>query len=249
MKHISNFSKHKMGDNLIFSVGSERTFFSPEQIKKFQESVLVTNIETDTVLVSQVFGLLGVSTMATKSYNAALLELFNSEFLAKARAKLSKGQAIRGIKFREGVNIPRPSALTEEALENLTEIDTGILPFVQSINGTFEQQILPRKMVRIDDFDVRTATTSITAGTKLDSVRNKMRRSANNDSERIERLEAGLDELIGAVEKINNTLRLFRDAFNSNVEALRITEDAVSVLQYNMKVLHDDVKALYETDD
>jgi hypothetical protein len=72
-----------------------------------------------------------------------------------------------------------------------------------------------------------------------------MKRPATSDGERLSRIEATQDAMLDAVEKINNTLRRFRDTFNHQCAVLDATNEAVAVLQENEKVLAHDIAGLY----
>lgn len=196
--------------------------FSDAQHQTLQAAIEKTGAQTDSIEVRQVLALVDAR-VAPKEQPRAVQELLGDQ----EKKKKGNVQVVVGYRWRKGYG-----ELTGAELEAYGEgPDSGVRPF--------------RPLDPLEALETASATTTGTAGHRLESVRARLAAPAHTVEARVERIEGTVEELLGAVEKINDTLRRYRDTFNQHVEILNVAQEGIGNLQYNVGILHEDIKGLY----
>ena len=211
---------------------------------------------TDHVSYTQLFAAAGLGKIQNihRASTAAKLLCCTEEHLKQHTKKYTVGNVIMGLKVRDGITIPEEAMNTARGNDMLDEeplVESDVRCYVPTLEKLISERERPKRTQlpmshpHIDDFEIRTASTTITAGTKLENIRRLQSRTANSSDERLERLEAISNELVHATEKINNALRKFSEMFGQHVETIDVMQEAIKTVQHNIEVLDADMDKLF----
>jgi hypothetical protein len=183
----------------------------------------------DSITYPQLFAAAGIARLANSQYVPVAAELlgYDAATLKTYVKRLASGSIILTHKIREGREIPQAALAQFSASKQDAGPETPAAA--------------PRAATA-----ARAATTALAPGVRIESVRRRMGGADSTPEERIARLEVNQEKLLDAVEKINEALRRCRGELKSHADILDVTQEAVVVLQQNVRVLDGDIAGLYE---
>jgi hypothetical protein len=214
------------------------------QVTDSQKQLLWSYIEkstnpSDTLTFSQLFAIVGIEKLQNTQFRpvAAALLGVTEDFLKEHVKRIASGNVITGLKLKPG-KVLTPE-MTNRLIKNPIEPDSEIAPLnaktLQAHEDAFAQIQQPsRKGVMFTgDFDVRTATTTLTMVRKVEFLKQRIAQPVESaeDQAKINR------EVVECFDKLNGILGKYKTAFNENSEKLDAALAAISLLQANYDAL------------
>jgi hypothetical protein len=249
---------------------------SIEQHAAARNGLIKTDASNDTVSYAQILALAGASGLQTNKQGDAIVELLGGGSLVDAPNQTTKIITVKHLIQTNGHVVLRKGSkgwlvegfrLTPAAQTRFSEASfagfegaevSDVAPFTPPPPGVVQAQAqaldqaqaqatqMRAKAVRIGDYDVQTASTTMTVGGRIESIRARLGAPRPADSAaRVTELEETVKALNEALDKVNATLRKYQDAFNCNSGLLDETRTEVGNLRYSVTSLKTDVDGLY----